>query len=73
MEIYDKTWMFQLKHLAEFNQKYLKHLDFNSFYSFVDHSMGTPDRKMVSDVQSTTYGARLESKFASGKTLSTLA
>ena len=65
--IYDKTWMFQLKHLAEFNQKYLKHLDFNSFYSFVDHSMGTPDRKMVSDVQSTTYGARLESKFAFGK------
>ena len=65
--IYDKTWMFQLKHLAEFNQKYLKHLDFNSYYSFVDHSMGTPDRKMVSDVQSTTYGARLESKFAFGK------
>jgi iron complex outermembrane receptor protein len=29
--------------------------------------MGTPDRKMVSDVQSTTYGARLESKFAFGK------
>ena len=57
--IYDKTWMFQLKHLAEFNQKYLKHLDFNSYYSFVDHSMGTPDRKMVSDVQSTTYGAQI--------------
>ena len=67
--IYDKTWMFQLKHLAEFNQKYLKHLDFNSYYSFVDHSMGTPDRKMVSDVQSTTYGARLESKFAFGKNI----
>ena len=53
-----------VKTFGKFNQKYLKHLDFNSYYSFVDHSMGTPDRKMVSDVQSTTYGTRLESKFA---------
>lgn len=62
--IYDKTWMFQVKHLAEFNKKYLKHLDFNSYYSIVNHSMGTDNRMMVSDVKSATYGARLESKFA---------
>ena len=62
-----------VKTFGRIQPKYLKHLDFNSYYSFVDHSMGTPDRKMVSDVQSTTYGARLESKFAFGKTFSTLA
>lgn len=65
--IYDKTWMYQLKHLAKFNHKYLKQIDFNSFVTDVKHSMGTPDRKMVSDVKSSTYGARMEAKFAWNK------
>lgn len=66
--IYDKTWMFQGKHLAEFDNKVLKHFGFNSYLSLVDHSMGTPNRMMVSDVKSTTYGARGELKFGKGKT-----
>ena len=65
--IYDKTWMYQLKHLAKFNHKYLKQIDFNSYVTDVKHSMGTPDRKMVSDVKSFTYGARTEAKFAWSK------
>lgn len=60
--LYDKTWMFQLKHLAEFQNRFFDALDFNSYYSVVDHSMGTPDLKMVSDVKSNTYGARTELK-----------
>ena len=65
--IYDKTWMYQLKHLAKFNHKYLKKIDFNSYVSDVKHSMGTPNRSMVSDVKSSTYGARMEAKFAWSK------
>lgn len=64
--IYDKTWMFQGKHLAKFDGL-LKHFDFNSYLSLVDHSMGTPNRMMVSDVKSTTYGGRGELKFAKNK------
>lgn len=60
--IYDKTWMFQLKHLAEFDNSFFNHFDFNSYYSVVDHSMGTPNRMMVSDVKSITYGGRGEFK-----------
>lgn len=60
--IYDKTWMFQLKHAADFKDAFFNKFDFNSYYSIVDHSMGTPDRKMVSDVKSFTYGARGELK-----------
>ncbi len=67
--IYDKTWMFQGKHLVKFNKTYLKHFDFNSYLSLVDHSMGTADRKMVSDVKSKSYGGRGELKFAFGKNL----
>jgi iron complex outermembrane receptor protein len=65
--IYDKTWMYQLKHLAKFNHKWIKQIDFNSYFTEVDHSMGTPDRKMISDVKSKTYGARTEAKFAWNK------
>lgn len=64
--IYDKTWMFQLKHLSEFNNSFFQQFDFNSYLSLVDHSMGTPDRKMVSDVKSTTYGGRGELKKSRG-------
>jgi iron complex outermembrane receptor protein len=60
--IYDKTWMYQLKHETKINHKYLKQIDFNSYLTDVKHSMGTPDRKMVSDVKSATYGARAEAK-----------
>ena len=67
--IYDKTWMYQLKHLAKFNHKYLKQIDFNSYYTDVKHSMGTPDRKSVSDVKSSTYGGRIEAKFAWSKNI----
>lgn len=67
--IYDKTWMFQGKHLAKFQNSLLQHFDFNSYLSLVDHSMGTPNRMMVSDVKSSTYGARGEFKF--GKNQST--
>ena len=65
--IYDKTWMYQLKHLAKFKHKYLKQIDFNSYVTDVKHSMGTPDKKMVSDVKSSTYGARIEAQFAWNK------
>lgn len=60
--IYDKAWMFQLKHLAEFQHSFFNQFDFNSFYSVVDHSMGSPDRTMVSDVRSVTLGGRGELK-----------
>lgn len=60
--IYDKTWMYQLKHSTEFQNSFFNQLDFNSYYSVVDHSMGTPDRSMVSDVKSVTYGGRGELK-----------
>lgn len=60
--IYDKTWMLQLKHIAAFQNSFFQQFDFNSYLSLVDHSMGTPDRKMVSDVKSTTYGGRGELK-----------
>ncbi len=65
--IYDKTWMFQLKHRAEFENKFLKQIDFNSYFTDVKHSMGTPDRMMISNVKSSTYGARGEAKFAWNK------
>lgn len=60
--IYDKTWMYQLKHLAEFKNSFYNQFDFNSYYSVVDHSMGTADRTMVSDVKSVTFGGRGELK-----------
>ncbi len=60
--IYDKAWMFQLKHLAEFQQSFFSQFDFNSYYSVVDHSMGSPDRSMISDVRSLTLGGRGELK-----------
>lgn len=60
--IYDKAWMFQLKHLAEFEQSFFNQFDFNSYYSVVDHSMGSPDRTMISDVKSVTAGGRGELK-----------
>ncbi|MDL1913256.1 MAG: TonB-dependent receptor [Bergeyella sp.] len=61
--LFDKTWMFQLGHTAEINAKYLKKLHFNSFYSKVSHSMATPDRSMITDAESATYGAKLESQW----------
>ncbi len=67
--IYDKTWMYQLKHSAKFNHKQIQQIDFNSYLTEVDHSMGTPDRKMISDVKSATYGARAEAKFAWNKNI----
>ncbi len=67
--IYDKTWMFQAKHLAKFNHSVLKHFDFNSYLSLVDHSMGTPNRMMVSDVKSHTYGARGELKLQKNRAI----
>lgn len=60
--IYDKTWMLQLKHLAAFNGSFFNQLDVNTYYSVVDHSMGTANRSMVSDVKSVTYGGRAELK-----------
>lgn len=65
--IYDKTWMYQLKHETKINHKYIKQIDFNSYLTDVKHSMGTPDRKMVSDVKSATYGARTEVKLSWNK------
>lgn len=65
--LFDKTWMFQLGHLAEFKNSLLKHIHFNSYMSVVEHSMGTPDLSMVSDVRTRTYGARAETKFAKNK------
>lgn len=61
--IYDKTWMFQLKHLTMFNHSILKQIEFNSYLSTVHHSMGTPDKSMISNVKSSTFGGRMESKF----------
>ena len=65
--IYDKTWMFQLQHSAEFKNKLLHHINFNSYYSTVKHSMGTPNGMMVSDVATDTYGARTELMFMKNK------
>lgn len=65
--LFDKTWMIQLGHLAEFKNSLLKHIHFNSCMSVVEHSMGTPDLSMVSDVRTRTYGARVETKFAKNK------
>ncbi len=65
--IYDKTWMVQLKHLAEFTGQTLHHINFNSYFSNVNHSMGTPNRLMVSDVEANTYGARVELMFMKNK------
>ncbi|MBF5027957.1 TonB-dependent receptor domain-containing protein [Planobacterium oryzisoli] len=67
--IYDKTWMLQGSHAMEWNGRRLERLDFSSFLSYVDHSMGTPNGMMVSDVASKTYGARSEAKFRLGKGL----
>lgn len=61
--LYDKTWMLQLKHLTEFHHSALQYFDFNSYFTSVNHSMGTENRSMVSDVKSSTYGARGELKF----------
>lgn len=60
--LYDKTWMVQAKHLAKFSGGIFDQLDVNTYYTIVDHSMGTKDLKMVSDVKSNTYGARAELK-----------
>ena len=61
--IYDKTWMVQLKHAAKYKDQLLEQVNLNSFMSFVDHSMATPDLKMIHDVKSKTAGARGELKF----------
>ncbi len=61
--IYDKTWMGQLKHILQINNSVLKYLDFNTYFSSVNHSMGTPDLSMISNVKSSTYGGRIESKW----------
>lgn len=61
--IYDKTWMFQLKHISNFKNSILKSVEANSYLTLVDHSMGTQDLSMISDVASKTYGARAEVKF----------
>ena len=60
--IYDKTLMLQLKDVWKFRDSFFNQLDFNSYYSAVDHAMGTPDRKMISDVNSMAYGGRGELK-----------
>ncbi len=62
--IYDKTWMIQAKHLAKFKNAIVKHLDVNTYYTNVKHSMGNTSRTMVSDVASQTYGARTELKLS---------
>lgn len=61
--VYDKTWMAQLKHAAKFENQLLEKLNLNSFISFVDHSMATPNGTMVHNVESKTAGARAELKF----------
>ncbi|OWK74849.1 TonB-dependent receptor [Flavobacteriaceae bacterium JJC] len=65
--LFDKTWMVQLGHLAEFQNSLLKNINFNSYFSIVEHSMGTADQSMVSDVRTRTYGSRAEAKFAKNK------
>lgn len=60
--IYDKTWIFQAGHQAKFENLWLKQLNASAYYSLVEHSMGTPNKMMVSDVKSHTYGGRAEFK-----------
>ena len=67
--IYDKTWMLQGSHAMEWKDQLMERLDFSSFLSYVDHSMGTPNGMMVSDVASKTYGARSEAKIRLGQAL----
>ncbi len=59
--IYDKTWMAQLQHKTMFNNSVLKELSYLAYLTDVNHSMGSPDRSMVSNVESKTYGGRIES------------
>ncbi len=61
--LYDKTWMAQLEHKIHFDRKLLKVLDFSGYGSWVDHSMGTYNHSMVSNVLAKTYGARTEATF----------
>ncbi|MDY6026439.1 TonB-dependent receptor domain-containing protein [Bergeyella zoohelcum] len=61
--IYDKTLMMQGKHLMKWKHSLLKQFELSGYRTMVKHSMGTPDRKMVSDVESQTYGGRAEFKF----------
>lgn len=67
--IYDKTWMFQGKHMLKFQKALVEHLNFSVYYTTVEHSMGTPNRMMVSDVDSQTYGGRAELKLKKNKSL----
>lgn len=62
--LYDKTWMLQARHNMTFKNSIVKNLDFNSYASFVKHSMGTPDRSMISNVETKTFGGRAEAKLA---------
>ncbi len=59
--IYDKTWTAQAQHRSTFANSVLKEISYNAYFTNVEHSMGSPDRSMVSDVQSKTYGGRIES------------
>lgn len=62
--LYDKTWMLQARHTVKFENSIIKNLDFNSYASFVKHSMGTPDRSRVINVKTNTFGGRGEAKLA---------
>ncbi|SFI38634.1 TonB-dependent receptor domain-containing protein [Halpernia frigidisoli] len=64
--LYDKTWMLQARHTVKIDNSIVKNLDFNSYASFVKHSMGTPDKSMISNVGTNTYGERGEAKLAWG-------
>ncbi|MFW2135907.1 TonB-dependent receptor domain-containing protein [Chryseobacterium sp. TY4] len=59
--IYDKTWMAQLQHKTNFRNSVLKEISYAAYLTNVDHSMGSPNRNMVSNVSSKTYGGRIES------------
>lgn len=63
----DNTWLYSLKHDITFNNTALKKLSFNSYFSNVDHLMGTQDKSMLSHVKSKSAGARGEAKFNWGQ------
>ncbi len=60
--LYDKTWMAQIRHKILLPKGIIKSIDLSLFRTSVDHSMGTPDLSMVSNVKSQTHGARAELK-----------
>jgi iron complex outermembrane receptor protein len=62
--LYDKTWMLQASHSLKIDNSVLKSFDFKSYASFVKHSMGTPDRSMISNIKTNTLGGRGEGKLA---------